>query len=179
MTVTAHTIIAFWTEAGYERWYKTDPDFDALIRERFLGHHELAARGDLDWHARAESALALLLLLDQFPRNMFRGTPRAFATDARALAIASHAIALGLDRTHEPPLRGFFYIPFTHAEDLAQQRRGEALYTADGDANGLKWATHHREIIERFGRFPHRNAILGRVMTADEQAYLDADGFTG
>ena len=110
---------------------------------------------------------------------MFRGKPRAFATDTRAVEIAGHAIAMGFDRAIVPPLRGFFYVPFTHAENLDQQRRGEALYTADGDAEGLKWATLHREIIARFGRFPHRNVILGRVTTAHEQAFLDDDGFKG
>ena len=179
MTVTAHTIIAFWSEAGRERWYAADPDFDALIRERFLAPHEAAARGDLPWGDSAVGALALLLLLDQFPRNMFRGTPRAFATDARALALASRAIARGFDRAHEAPLRSFFYVPFMHSEELMHQHRCEALYAADGDDDGLKWAVMHREIIERFGRFPHRNPILGRAMTAAEQAYLDADGFRG
>ena len=110
---------------------------------------------------------------------MFRGTPRAFATDARALAVANRAIALAFDRAHEPLLRGFFYLPFTHAEDLAQQRRGEALYAAANDAEGLKWAAIHREIIEKFGRFPHRNVILGRVTTEAERAFLEAGGFAG
>ena len=179
MIVTAPLVIEFWTEAGYDRWYKTDHDFDALIRERFLIVHEAAVRGDLDWADDAPTALATLILLDQFSRNMFRGTPRAFASDPRAAEVAGRAVARGFDRTYEPPLRGFFYLPFTHAEDLNQQRRGEALYAAAADANGLKWATHHREIIERFGRFPHRNAILGRATTPDEQAFLDADGFSG
>ena len=179
MTVTAQAIIAFWTEAGHERWYKADADFDALIRERFLVPHEQASRGDLAWGDSAAGALALLLLLDQFPRNMFRGTPRAFATDEQAVAVASRAIALGFDRAYGPPLRGLFYLPFMHAEHLGHQQRGEALHHAAEDADGLKWATIHRKIIERFGRFPHRNAILGRAMTAEEQAFLDADGFRG
>ena len=179
MPETADGIIAFWAEAGGARWFTADPDFDMLIRARFLATHEDAARGDLAWQTEAGGALALLLLLDQFPRNMFRGTPRAFATDARAVEVAAHAIAMGFDRHIEPLLRGFFYVPFTHAEDLGQQRRGEALYTAVGDVEGLKWATLHREIIARFGRFPHRNAILGRVTTPDEQAFLDDGGFKG
>ncbi len=179
MTVTAQTIIAFWVQAGRARWYTVDPAFDEDIRTRFLAFHEAAARGDLGWPDDEHTALAQLILLDQFSRNMFRNTPRAFATDARALKVASRGIALGFDKKHEEPLRGFFYIPFTHAEDIEHQRRGEALYTADEDADGLKWATIHREIIERFGRFPHRNVILGRETTAEEQAFLDADGFKG
>lgn len=179
MSVTAETIIAFWLEAGPERWYTADPDFDALIRERFLEFHEQAARGDLAWSDTGAGTLALLLLLDQFPRNMFRGTPRAYATDARALDVASHAVALGFDRSYGPPLRGLFYLPFMHSEELAHQQRGEALHRAAEDADGLKWASHHREIIERFGRFPHRNVILGRPTTAEEQAFLDAGGFRG
>ena len=179
MIATAQEIIAFWVQAGRARWYTADPAFDDEIRMRFLASHEAAARGDLGWPDNAHAALATLLLLDQFSRNMFRGTARAFATDARALAVASRGIALGFDKKHETPLRGFFYIPFTHAEDMEHQRRGEALYTADGDTDGLKWAVIHREIIERFGRFPHRNVILGRTTTAEEQAFLDADGFKG
>lgn len=179
MTVTAHSIITFWMQAGRERWYAADPDFDALIRERFRASYEAAARGDLPWGDSAAEALAMLLLLDQFPRNMFRGTPRAFATDARALAIANRAIARGFDRAFGPPLRGFFYLPFMHSEILVHQRRCEALYAASRDPDGLKWAVLHREIIERFGRFPHRNPILGRSMTPEEQAFLDADGFKG
>ena len=179
MVVTAQTIITFWSNAGYDRWYKADPAFDEEIRTQFLPAHEAAARGDLGWPDDEHTALATVLLLDQLSRNMFRGSPRAFATDGRALEVASRAIALGFDKRHEPPMRGFFYIPFTHAEDLHQQRRGEALYAADNNADGLKWATIHREIIETFGRFPHRNVILGRTMTAPEQAFLDAEGFAG
>ena len=179
MDVTAQAIIAFWTNAGYDRWYTANPAFDDDIRTRFLPSHEAAARGDLGWPDDEHTALATLLLLDQFPRNMFRGLPRAFATDAKALELASRAIALGFDKRHTPPMRSFFYIPLTHAEDLHQQRRGEALYAADNNADGLKWATIHRQIIERFGRFPHRNLILGRTMTAPEQAFLDAEGFAG
>ena len=179
MQVATETI-AFWTGAGPDRWFAVDPDFDALVRARFLPLHETAARGDLaGWEASHEGALALLLLLDQFPRNMFRGAPRAFATDSRALAVAERAIARNFDRAYATPVRRFFYLPFMHAENLAWQKRCEALCIAAGDEEGARFATIHREIIEKFGRFPHRNPILGRAMTAEEQAFLDAGGFAG
>jgi uncharacterized protein (DUF924 family) len=172
--------IAFWTDAGPDRWFAADPDFDALVRARFLPLHETAARGDLaGWETSCEGALALLLLLDQFPRNMFRGAPRAFATDSRALAVAERAIAREFDRAYALPLRRFFYLPFMHAENLARQKRCEALCIAAGDEEGASFATVHREIIEKFGRFPHRNPILGRATTDEEQAFLDAGGFAG
>ncbi len=173
-------VIEFWMEAGSEAWFSRNADFDAAITARFLLLHERAARGDLPgWDASPEGALALLLLLDQFPRNMFRGTPRAFATDARALAVAQTAIARGFDARYALPLKSFFYLPFMHAEDLAHQRRCEALYAAAGYEEGVKYAVIHREIIEKFGRFPHRNPILGRDMRPEEQAFLDAGGFAG
>lgn len=180
MIPAPRAIIDFWLEAGPERWFEADPDFDALTRARFLVIHEVAARGDLpEWHATAEGTLALILLTDQFPRNMFRATPRAFATDALALRIAEKAIARAFDRAFQPPLRRFFYLPFMHAEDVALQRRCEALCAAAGDADGVTFAVVHREIIEKFGRFPHRNPILGRAMTEEEKAFLDAGGFSG
>ncbi|MFO1167282.1 MAG: DUF924 family protein [Rhodoblastus sp.] len=180
MIPTPDAVVAFWLEAGPDRWFKVDPDFDALIRARFLALHEDAARGDLPgWDATAEGALALIILTDQFPRNMFRATPRAFATDALALRIAERAIARGFDGSYGPPLKRFFYLPFMHAEDVGHQKRCEALCAAANDEEGVKYAVIHREIIERFGRFPHRNPILGRDMSPEEQAFLDAGGFSG
>lgn len=180
MTPTPRDIIDFWLEAGPDRWFSVDPEFDALVTARFLVPHEAAARGDLPgWDASADGALALILLTDQFPRNMFRATPRAFATDALALRIAERAIARAFDQAYRPPLKRFFYLPFMHAEDIAHQKRCEALCAAAGDAEGVQYAIVHREIIERFGRFPHRNPILGRPMSAEEQAFLDAGGFSG
>ena len=126
-----------------------------------------------------EGALALLILLDQFPRNMFRGAARAFATDPLARAIAAGALLKGFDAQVPPEMRGFFYLPFMHSEDLADQERCVALYQAAGDADGLKWAQEHADIIRRFGRFPHRNAVLGRASTPEEQAFLDSGGFAG
>jgi uncharacterized protein (DUF924 family) len=173
-------VIAFWREAGPERWFKKDAAFDDEIRTRFLALHEAAARGDLkDWEASAEGALALLILLDQFPRNMFRGTARAFATDPQARAITASALLNGFDAQVPPEMRAFFYLPFEHSESMADQERGIALYTAAGDADGLKWAQLHADIIRRFGRFPHRNAALGRTTTPEEQAFLDEGGFAG
>lgn len=175
-------IVFFWREAGQERWYAKDEAFDAQIRARFLTSHEAAARGELwDWEQTAEGALALLILLDQFPRNLFRGSAHAFATDAAALLVADRAIARGFDSEVEGPLRQFFYLPLMHAEDLGAQERCVASFELAGpgfDAN-LKYARVHRDVIERFGRFPHRNPLFGRVTTPEEQAFLDAGGFAG
>jgi len=180
MIPTPGDIVAFWLEAGPDRWFTADPDFDALTRTRFLDAHEDAARNNLPgWDASPEGALALILLTDQFPRNMFRATPRAFATDALAVRIAERAVARAFDRAYRPPLRRFFYLPFMHAESVVLQKRCEALCAASQDAEGLQFATVHREIIEKFGRFPHRNPILGRAMTGEEQAFLDEGGFSG
>jgi uncharacterized protein (DUF924 family) len=176
---TPAAIIAFWREAGADRWFKKDAAFDSEIKRRFLATHEAAAAGKLtNWESSADGALALLILLDQFPRNMFRGETRAFATDPLARAVASRAILNGFDGAF-PDLRGFFYLPFQHSENLADQERGVALYKAVGDADGLKWAEIHADIIRKFGRFPHRNAVLGRVTTPDEQKFLDDGGFAG
>jgi uncharacterized protein (DUF924 family) len=173
-------VIAFWRTAGPERWFKKDAAFDDDIRRRFLKLHEAAAAGKLTgWETNAEGALALLILLDQFPRNMFRGQARAFATDPLARAITAGALVRGFDSQAPAELRSFFYLPFEHSEDLADQERGIALYKAAGDADGLKWAELHADIIRRFGRFPHRNAVLGRVSTPVELKFLDGGGFAG
>ena len=173
-------VITFWHDAGPQRWFAKDCAFDDEIRQRFLGRHEDAAAGRLSgWEATAEGALALLVLLDQFPRNMFRGQARAFATDPLARAIAAGALVRGFDAQAPDGMRGFFYLPFEHSENLADQERTVAFYKAVGDADGLKWAEVHADIIRRFGRFPHRNAALGRASTPDEQAFLDAGGFAG
>src|SRR5262249_9761011 len=131
------------------------------------------------WEEDAESALALLIVLDQFPRNMFRGDPRIYAADPVARAVADRAIARGFDRRYAPPERQFFYLPLEHSENLADQERCGALNRAAEDADGVKWAEIHADIIRRFGRFPHRNRILGRTTTPEEQAFLDAGGFAG
>jgi uncharacterized protein (DUF924 family) len=177
---TAADVVKFWSDAGPDRWFTKDDAFDAEIRRRFLATHEAAAEGKLrSWESSAEGALALMILLDQFPRNMFRGSARAFATDPQARAITATALLRGFDAQVPASLRSFFYLPFEHSEDMADQDRGIALYTAAGDSDGLKWAQIHHDIIRRFGRFPHRNAVLGRVTTAEEQAFLDGGGFAG
>jgi uncharacterized protein (DUF924 family) len=177
--ITPADIIAFWRAAGPDRWFEKDAGFDDEIRRRFLAVHEAAAAGKLNaWEQNAEGALALLILLDQFPRNMFRGDARTFATDRQARAAASRALLNGFDGAF-PDLRSFFYLPFEHSEDLADQERSVALYQAAGDADDLKWAELHADIIRRFGRFPHRNAVLGRATTPEEQAFLDSGGFAG
>jgi len=171
-TASAAEVVTFWREAGAERWFKKDPAFDETIRQRFLGLHEAAATGGLkSWEDSAEGTLALLLLLDQFPRNMFRGEARAFGTDALARAIAAGGLIKGFDGQADA-LRGFFYLPFMHSEDPADQERAIALYRAAGDDAGATWAKRHADIIRRFGRFPHRNAALGRQTTPEEQAFL-------
>jgi uncharacterized protein (DUF924 family) len=176
---TPADVVAFWRAAGPKRWFEKDAAFDDDIRRRFLEVHEAAAAGKLTaWEASAEGALALLILLDQFPRNIFRGQTRAFASDALARAIASRAILNGFDGAFLD-LRAFFYLPFMHSEDLADQERAIAFYRAHNDADGLKWAERHADIIRRFGRFPHRNAVFGRVSTPQEQEFLDSGGFAG
>ena len=173
-------VIAFWREAGPDKWFNKSDAFDAEIRRRFLAVHEAAAAGRLsDWEAGPDGALALVLALDQFPRNLFRGDRRTYATDSLARDVADRAIANGFDSKVDPTLRNFFYLPFMHSEALADQERCVALYRAAGDADGTKWAEHHADIVRKYGRFPHRNALLGRKSTAEEQAFLDAGGFTG
>lgn len=172
-------IIAFWSEAGPSRWFTKDEAFDRRFRETFLDAHEAACRGDLDpWQRTPGGALALILLLDQFPRNVFRGTPRMYASDAAALKVAEAALAAGHDRHYDADLRLFFYLPFEHSEQLVHQERSVALCRELG-GESLAHAEGHRDIIRRFGRFPHRNAILNRKTTAEERQFLDDGGFAG
>ena len=179
-TARAADVVAFWREARPKAWFKKDEAFDDDIRRRFLKTHEAAAAGQLtEWEHSAEGALALLILLDQFPRNMFRGSTRMFATDPMARAIAAGSIVRGHDAEIDKSLRNFFYLPFEHSEDPKDQERSIALCKAAGDADSLKWAEIHADIIRRFGRFPHRNAVLGRATTPDEQKFLDEGGFGG
>jgi uncharacterized protein (DUF924 family) len=176
---TAADVVAFWREAGPARWFRKDAAFDAEFRTRFMAAHEAARRGELDtWANDAQGALALLILLDQFPRNAFRGTPRMFESDARAREVARQAVQAGLDAQVEPDLRNFFYLPFMHSEQLADQDVGVALAAKLG-GEALRYAKLHRDIIERFGRFPHRNPVLGRSTTPEEQRFLDGGGFGG
>lgn len=182
-------ILSFWfgspDEPGFGKpqksWFTKDPQFDLSIRSRFEGDYEKAARGELNpWKDAPHSCLALILLLDQFPRNLFRGLPQAFATDAQALEVAQWAIDRHFDRGLLPVERWFIYLPFEHSEDLACQHQSIALFQqleSDADsASAIDYAIRHSQIIERFGRFPHRNPILGRESTPEEVAFLEEPG---
>lgn len=180
-------ILDFWFggEAGEEGfrevWFQRDEDFDREIRERFAGDYEKAAAGELDdWMALPRGCLALILLLDQFPRNLFRNDPRAYATDGKAREVADHAVTTGLDRGLAPVERMFVYLPFEHSESVEGQRRSVELFLALdvelGTSEVLDYASRHREVIERFGRFPHRNEILGRPSSAEEREFLEEPG---
>ncbi|MCA6124447.1 DUF924 domain-containing protein [Bradyrhizobium sp. WSM 1704] len=179
---TPADILAFWRGIGRDGWYKRDPAVDAEIRDRFLATWQQAAAGELaSWETSDEGALALTIVLDQFPRNMFRDDARTFSSDALAREVAGRAIDRGVDVRIDPHLREFLYLPFEHSEHLADQQRCVALFRqyGGGHPDNLKYAEDHAEIIRRFGRFPHRNRILGRETTADEQAFLDGGGFSG
>ena len=160
------------------RWFVKDPAFDAEVRARFGGLHAAVAGGAHEaWRATARGAVAYVIVLDQLARNMFRDTPAMFATDPPALAAAQDAVARGLDRALPRAARAFVYLPYMHSEVLADQDACVALYAAlPGAAQQLDFAERHRAIIRRFGRFPHRNAILGRPATAEEEAFLREPG---
>ncbi|WP_439496648.1 DUF924 family protein [Bosea sp. (in: a-proteobacteria)] len=176
----AAEILAFWREAGPDKWFAKDDAFDAEIRRRFLEAQQAAAAGRLGaWEDTPEGVYALLILLDQFPRNLYRGTPEAFASDALAVAVAQRALARGFDEQFDNPERRFFYMPFMHSEELADQERCIELSRASGDEDSTRYAIIHRDIIRDFGRFPHRNEVLGRDTTQEERAFLDAGGFKG
>jgi len=175
----AAEIIDFWWLAGRTAWFAKDAEFDRVFRERFLPLHEAAARGDCDdWAATPYGTLALLVLLDQFPRNAFRGTPRMYATDEKARAIAAAAVDAGFQYEVHPSWRLFFMLPFAHSERLTDQYRSVAMAGESGGRE-LERAEHHRDIVRRFGRFPHRNPILGRAVRPEEQRFLDEGGFAG
>lgn len=188
----AAAVLDFWFlpagQPGHDvfrpEWFRKDPAFDAAIRERFGALAEQALAGGLvDWDATADGALARILLLDQFPRNLFRGTALAFAGDAAALALAESLVASGRDKNLPPIRRWFVFLPFEHSESLLNQERAVALFAglrreAQDPAfeAAYDYAVRHRDVIERFGRFPHRNAALGRASTPEEQAFLKLPG---
>jgi uncharacterized protein (DUF924 family) len=178
-------ILDFWfgreSEEGYgefrEVWFTKDPEFDREVRDRFEGAYEKAAAGRLEhWKDEAQSCLALIILLDQFTRNMFRGDPKTYATDDKAREAARHAVEHAYDRELTPYGRLFVYLPFEHSEDLEDQRFSVELFRGLAAEMGaedlLGYAVRHLEIIERFGRFPHRNEILGRATTPEEAEFL-------
>lgn len=176
--VTPEDVLAFWfSDETISKWFNGGTAFDALCRDRFAHAIEAAKAGDIDhWTATPDGALALVILLDQMTRNVYRGTPQAFSGDAAALTIAKAAIAKGYDAAIPSARRNFFYLPFQHSEQLEDQERGMTLYATNDVDEGLLWMTRHRDVIARFGRFPHRNAILGRVSTPEEEDFLQQPG---
>ena len=178
--VTPTQVVEFWREAGAGSWFARDDAFDRRFRQRFEAAHFAASRGEHDaWTETAEGALGLLLLLDQFPRNCFRGSAQSYATDGLARWHARNVIAAGLDLQVDVALRLFFYLPFEHSEAMADQDYAMQLIAGLGSQELVKFAVLHRDLIARFGRFPHRNAALGRDSTQEELDYLASGGFSG
>ena len=178
-TIRPADIIGFWRQAGPASWFARSDAFDRECARFRDAHFAAARRGLDDWMHTAEGALGLLLLLDQIPRNLFRGNAHAYATDPLAHHYATRALGLGLDRQVEATLRPFLYLPFEHSEELIDQEHSMRLFGALHDKESERWARVHHDIIVRFGRFPHRNAALGRATTPTEQAFLDGGGFDG
>jgi len=179
MNREARDILNFWcSDQTQPYWFKKDPAFDAEIRRLFLDSYERAMDGKFtDWQKTPEGSLALLILLDQFPRNMFRGTPRAFASDELARKVADWAVDRDFDLKYPEQQRIFFYLPFEHSEELDDQHRAVELVVQRCNVGEyLRYALAHRDVIARFGRFPHRNDILGRRNTPDEEDYLRQPG---
>lgn len=175
----ALSVTKFWRDAGEDAWFEKNEAFDADFRNRFLDLHYAAARRECDdWSAHAEGSLALMILLDQFPRNCFRATGHMYATDPLARYFAAKAIAAGHDLALDEDVRVFLYLPYEHSELLADQHISVELTRARAEPH-LKYAVEHRDIIENFGRFPHRNRMLGRETTPHEQGFLDGGGFSG
>lgn len=173
-------VLAFWRKVGPDKWFKTDAALDQEIATRFLALWETAASGKLtSWEEMPESALALVIVLDQFPRNMFRGQRCCYDCDPMARAVAQRAIDRGFDQKVAHAERQFFYLTFMHSESPPDQEHCLELARSYGDEEFARYAEQHADIIRRFGRFPHRNPILGRSTTAEEQAFLDAGGFAG
>jgi uncharacterized protein (DUF924 family) len=173
-------VVDFWRHAGPGRWFRADPTFDGAISVKF--NRAVAAARDgafADWERTPEGALGLVILLDQFSRNIHRGSPLAFAGDAGALALAKRVVGRNGHRALPPPMAQWFVMPFEHAEDLDAQNRAVSLFESMGLAEMVHWADVHRDIIVRFGRFPHRNKILGRPSRPEELAFLAAGGFSG
>ncbi len=175
-------IIDFWFSDDVQKfWFNSTPEFDRLLRERFQETWELAGRGELDhWMQSAEGCLALVIVLDQFPLNMFRGLAQGYATEARSREVAQAAIEQGFDQPLAPGQRSFLYMPFMHSEDLADQQLSMRLFAQPGLEGNLRFALHHHGIVEKFGRFPHRNEVLGRRSSPAEIDYLKSkEAFSG
>ncbi|MGB0664209.1 MAG: DUF924 family protein [Pontibacterium sp.] len=172
--MNANTVIEFWfNELTPAQWWQVDTNLDADILARFSSLHLAAQQGELShWRQTPEGSLAEIIVLDQFSRNMYRGTPQAFASDGLALALAQFAIEKGYDTQLEPLQRSFLYMPFMHSESAKIHVQALSLFTSLGNENNLDFEIKHKAIIDRFGRYPHRNQILGRVSTAEEEAFL-------
>lgn len=171
-------VLDFWfVDNGPKQWFTHDPAFDAAIQRRFAGIADQASKGDLShWRATAPGALAEIISLDQFPRNLYRGDARAFASDPLALEAAGEALKKKVDQAVNESERVFLYLPFEHSEAARDQETSVRLFASLSDGSYLEWAEKHRKIIDRFGRYPHRNAALGRPSTAEELAFLEEDG---
>lgn len=178
--MTPRDVIDFWLAQPEEAYFVADTGFDERLRDKFAGAHDSAVSGELDdWADSRDGRLALILLLDQMSRNLKRATPEMFAADAKALALAAKALDLGDDADRDASVKRWYYMPFMHSEQLADQERCVELCRQPGLEDTLPFAITHRDIIVQFGRFPHRNALLGRTTTAEEKAFLDAGGFSG
>lgn len=171
-------VIDFWFEESEpSQWWIKDEEFDQLIRDRFSEVHEKASKCELfEWRESPEGRLAEIIVLDQFSRNMFRGTPKAFSQDPMALILAQESLSLGIDTRLEPRMRGFLYLPLMHSESLVIHEQAEAVYRQLGEPSGLEYELKHKTIIQRFGRYPHRNEILGRDSTDEELEFLKQPG---
>lgn len=177
MNAHPEAILDFWyTEPASQHWFQSTPELDRLIRERYQALWQQAREGGLDsWKDTPEGCLALAIVLDQFPLNMFRGQPESFATEQQAIGVSRHAVDQGFDRQIPKERLAFLYMPLMHSESLDDQDRSIALFEAAGLEDNLRFARHHREIVRRFGRFPHRNAILGRASSEEELRWLESD----
>jgi uncharacterized protein (DUF924 family) len=176
--MTPADVLAFWfEETTPAQWWSKSPDFDRLIEARFAPLHAAASRCELyAWRSSADGRLAEILVLDQFPRNIFRDRPQSFATDALALVLAQEAVAAGDDSTLDPARRAFLYMPYMHSESPLIHAQAVKLFAAPGMENNLAFERRHQAIIDRFGRYPHRNAILGRQSTPEELEFLKTPG---
>jgi uncharacterized protein (DUF924 family) len=179
---TIDDILTFWfSERVKPLWYNSTPEFDRELRDKYMDTYQAALNGELSvWEETPQGALALVICLDQFPLNMFRNKAESFAGEAPSRQVAAMAIKKGFDQSLEGVQKAFLYLPYMHSEELTDQDRVLELFSKAGLEDNLKWANHHRDIVKRFGRFPHRNAILGRQNTPEEIAYLQSDeAFTG
>lgn len=179
-TADPREVVSFWLGQSEKAWFTADPEFDAEVSNRFGSLLERARAGALDhWAESADSTLALVILLDQMSRNVYRDMPEMFAADDKALAVARRAIERGFDQELPKQKRRWIYLPFMHSEDFADQEKSVELFTREELSESIPFAVDHADIIRRFGRFPHRNAILGRETTPEEAAFLAGGGFSG